>query len=111
MNCEDAKELLADCVLEALDAEERDAVARHLEHCPDCGALATALATTAHELPLVLDALDAPALPASILERVERVTAAPAGRGGRPPAPRPGRPCPPLAGAPASAPAAVSLPP
>lgn len=84
MNCDDARELLAGYVLDALDADERDAVTRHLEHCSDCEALVTALAATAHELPLVLDALDAPALPASILERLERATAATAGRSALP---------------------------
>jgi anti-sigma factor RsiW len=51
MNCEDARELLVGYVLDALDADERDAVVRHLERCPDCAALATALTAAAHELP------------------------------------------------------------
>ena len=77
MNCDDVRELLAGYGLEALDADERAAVAHHLEHCPDCPALATALAAAAHELPLVLDVLDAPDVPASILKRLERATAPP----------------------------------
>lgn len=83
MNCDEARELLAGYVLEALDADEREAVIHHLERCPDCAALASALAATAHELPLVLDALEAPELPASILERLERATAPQPRRGGR----------------------------
>ena len=70
MNCENVRELLAGYVLEALDADERDAVGRHLEDCADCSALAAALTATAHDLPRVLDARDAPELPASILERL-----------------------------------------
>jgi len=83
MNCDDVQQLLAGYVLEALDADEHDAVGRHLERCPDCTALATALAATAHELPLVLDALAAPELPESILESLERVTAPHARPGSR----------------------------
>ncbi len=80
MNCENVRELLAGYVLEALDPDERAAVARHLEDCADCSALAAALTATAHELPRVLDELAAPVLPASILERL---TAPPAtGRAG-----------------------------
>jgi Anti-sigma-K factor rskA/Putative zinc-finger len=83
MNCDEVRELLAGFVLEALDADERAAVAHHLEQCPDCAALASALAAAAHELPLVLDVLDVPALPASVLERLERATARPARHGTR----------------------------
>ena len=82
MNCDDARELLAGYVLKALDADEREAVAHHLEACDDCATLATALANTAHELPHVLDALEAPELPASILARLEeRATVPPKSRG------------------------------
>jgi hypothetical protein len=77
MNCEDIRELLAGYVLEALDADERDAVERHLEHCADCSELAAALTATAHELPTVLDALAAPDLPPSILERLTAPPATP----------------------------------
>jgi hypothetical protein len=77
MNCDEARELLAGYVLEALEPDERAAVARHLKHCSDCAALASALAGAAHELPLVLTALDAPVLPATVLERLEQVTVPP----------------------------------
>src|SRR2546428_5460294 len=83
MNCDAVGGRLAGYVLEALAADERDAVAHHLEQCPDCAALASALAAAADELPLVLDVLDVPALPASILKRLERATAPPARHGTR----------------------------
>src|ERR1051326_3422473 len=70
MNCENIRELLAGYVLEALDADERDAVERHLEHCAEGSDLVAALTATAHELPTVLDALAAPDAPPSIPERL-----------------------------------------
>jgi Putative zinc-finger len=75
MNCEEVRELLAGYALEALDDDEREAVDEHLERCPECARLAAALTATAHELPLVLDALEAPPLPAAILARLQRATA------------------------------------
>jgi hypothetical protein len=82
MNCDEARDLLAGYVLEALEPDEHEAVSRHLDACRDCARLAGALAVAAHELPLALDALEAPELPRTIARRVRRATHPPALRRG-----------------------------
>jgi hypothetical protein len=75
VNCDSARELLAGYVLEALDRDEREAVAGHLEHCRDCRALADGLSEAAHQLPSLLLTPGAPELPRSIFGRVRQETA------------------------------------
>ena len=70
MDCDQIRDLLASYAVGALDADERPAVAQHLDACPACRRLAEEWAAIAHTLPLALGTASPQQVPPVVKQRL-----------------------------------------